>query len=160
MDQTLHIELDPPRIESGKAMLMAGLARRYNDKTCAAIPAQWQEFSQHLGRIPSQVGTAAFGVLINEDDSGNIDYVCAVEVLDFSKIPEDWARLKIPEQKYAVFLHRDHISTIRRTWFTIFNTWLQKPEFKAAGGPEFELYRETFNPSTGLGGVEIWVPIH
>ena len=160
MNQTLLTQLDAPRIEIGKAMSIAGLGRRYNNETCAAIPAQWQEFSQHLGRIPDQVGTAAFGVLCNGDDAGNIDYICGVQVSGFSKSPDNWTRLEIPEQRYAVFLHRDHISTIRSTWFTIFNTWLQKSEYKAAGGPEFELYRETFNPQPGLGDVEIWVPIH
>ena len=160
MDQTVLTKLDAPRIENGKAMLIAGMGRRYNNETCAAIPAQWQEFSQHLGRIRAQVGTAAFGVLCNGDDAGYIDYICGVQVSGFSKIPDNWTRLEIPEQRYAVFLHRDHISTIRRTWFTIFNTWLQKSEYKAADGPEFELYRETFNPPTGLGDVEIWVPIH
>jgi AraC family transcriptional regulator len=30
---------------------------------------------------------------------------------------------------------------------------------KAADAPMFERYDETFDPRTGLGGVELWVPI-
>jgi predicted transcriptional regulator YdeE len=28
-----------------------------------------------------------------------------------------------------------------------------------SGGREFERYDENFDPSTGLGGLDIWVPI-
>jgi AraC family transcriptional regulator len=28
-----------------------------------------------------------------------------------------------------------------------------------ADGPVFELYLETFDPQTGMGGIEIWIPI-
>jgi AraC family transcriptional regulator len=31
--------------------------------------------------------------------------------------------------------------------------------FKAADAPSFERYDETFDPVTGDGGFEIWVPI-
>jgi len=31
--------------------------------------------------------------------------------------------------------------------------------FKATGGPEFERYTKSFDPVSGNGGVEIWVPI-
>jgi AraC family transcriptional regulator len=30
---------------------------------------------------------------------------------------------------------------------------------EATDGPAFERYEERFDPGTGLGGVEIWVPI-
>ena len=43
---------------------------------------------------------------------------------DFSDLPREFRGVRIPEQKYAVFTHADHISTIRRTVNTIWNHWL------------------------------------
>ncbi len=159
MDETLLTNLDPPRFVNGKTLLIGGLSERYSSETSAAIPAQWQRFSPHLGHIPGQVGRTAYGVLCNGDDAGNTEYICGVEVSDFSRLPSELSRLRIPEQKYAVFFHRDHISMIRRTWFTILNKWLPESELEASDGPEFELYGENFDPVTGKGGVEIWIPI-
>ena len=62
-------------------------------------------------------------------------------------------------RRYAVFAHRDHIAAIRRTWFTIWNKWLPESGHQVAESPEFERYGEEFDPRTGTGGLEIWIPI-
>jgi len=159
MDESLLTHLDAPRLEQGRTMLIAGLGERYTAETCANIPAQWQRFAPHLGHIHGQVGRATFGVICNSDDAGNNEYISGVEVSDFARIPKDWSRIRIPPQKYAVFLQRDHISTVRRTFYTIWNKSLPEAGFKVAEGPEFERYAEEFNPETGGGGFEIWIPI-
>src|SRR5262249_8627941 len=100
-----------------------------------------------------------YGVLCNGDDEGNIEYVCGVEVSDFSNLPAPWSRLRIPAHLYAVFTHAEHVSTIRRTWFTIWNSWLPESGYEAAEGPAFERYGDTFDPTTGNGGVDIWLPV-
>ncbi len=48
---------------------------------------------------------------------------------------------------------------IRRTWFTIWNKWLPESGHQVAEAPEFERYGEEFDPRTGTGGLEIWIPI-
>jgi AraC family transcriptional regulator len=78
-------------------------------------------------------------------------------VTDFSDLPREFSRVRIPEQKYAVFAHSDHISTIRRTISTIWNQWLPASGMKAADAPNFERYDEQFDPLTGNGGLEIWI---
>ena len=101
----------------------------------------------------------AYGVLCNGDDAGNTEYISGVEVSDFARLPKEFGRLRIPAQRYAVFAHRGHISTIRRVWSTIFNKWLPESGCGLAEGPEFERYGEEFVPATGNGGFEIWIPI-
>ena len=159
MDESLITSLEPPRFENGKPLLIAGLGERYVCETSAGIPAQWQRFVPHIGHIPGQVGRTAYGVRCNSDDAGNFDYICGVEVSDFSRVPPDWYRARIPERRYAVFSHRDHISTIRRTWNTIWNNWLPESGHEVADAPDFERYGEDFDSATGTGSVEIWVPI-
>jgi AraC family transcriptional regulator len=159
IDETLLPNLEPPRFENHKTLLVAGLSERYNSETCAGIPAQWQRFGPHIGHIPGQVGRVAYGVICNSDDACNIEYICGVEVADFSRIPAEFSRIRIPEQRYAVFTHRDHVAAIRRTWLTILNKWLPESGHRVAEAPELERYGEEFDPRTGNGGLEIWIPI-
>ena len=159
MDETLLTTLTPPRFATLNTLLIAGLAERYSSATSAGIPAQWQRFVPHLGHIPGQKGHITYGVVCNSDDEGNVEYICGVEVTDFSDLPAHWSRLRIPAQKYAVFTHQEHVSTIRRTWFTIWNTWLPESGYEAVESPAFERYSDTFDPMTGAGGLEIWLPV-
>ena len=159
MDQTLIADLEPPRFENGKPLLIAGLGARYTCESSKAIPAQWQRFVPHIGNVPGQIGRVAYGVCCNSDDAGNFDYICGVEVADFSELAAEFSRVRLPEQRYAVFTHREHISTIRRTVNTIWNKWLPESKHEAADAPDFERYGESFDPQTGTGGVEIWIPI-
>lgn len=159
MDETLIATLEPPRFEDGKPLLIAGSCKRYTCETSKGIPAQWQRFGPHFGHVPGQIGRVGYGVCCNADEEGNFDYVCGVEVPDFSELPSEFARLRIPRQRYAVFRHRDHISTIRRTINTIWNKWLPGSGHEVADAPDFERYGEDFDPKSGTGTVEIWIPI-
>jgi AraC family transcriptional regulator len=160
MESSALDHLKPPRFETGKAMLVAGIGDRINHQNNGAgIPGQWQQFNQKRGDIPDRVGMLSYGVCCNGDDSGNFDYIAGVEVSDFSDLPREFARVRIPEQKYAVFTHAEHISTIRRTVNTIWNHWLPVSGFKAADAPNFERYDEKFDPLSGNGGLEIWIPV-
>jgi AraC family transcriptional regulator len=159
MDDSMTIALDPPRIVENSGLLIAGLNERYDHTASASIPLQWQRFTPHIDHVPGQVGHTAYGVVHNSDDTGHADYLTGVEVKDFSTVPGEFSRLKIPPQRYAVFTHRDHISSIRRTWFSIWNKGLPEAGLEATGGPEFERYDERFDGRTGNGEVEIWIPI-
>jgi AraC family transcriptional regulator len=159
MDSTAIDNLSPPRFVTGKPLLIAGLGERYSCESGAAIPGQWQRFHHQVQNIPGRIGPVAYGVCCNGDDAGNFDYIAGVEVSDFSDLPREFSRVRIPEQKYAVFAHHDHVSTIRRTITTIWNQWLPSSGLKAADAPNFERYDENFDPLTGNGGFEIWVPV-
>lgn len=160
MESTALDHLKPPRFETGKAMLVAGIGDRIgHQNNGAGIPGQWQQFNQKRSDVPNRVGNLSYGVCCNGDDSGNFDYIAGVEVFDFSDLPREFARVRIPEQKYAVFTHDEHISTIRRTVNTIWNHWLPVSGFKAADAPNFERYDEKFDALTGNGGLEIWIPV-
>jgi AraC family transcriptional regulator len=159
MDQSLIVKLEPPRFEKGKLLLIAGLSERYSYETCASIPAQWQRFTPYIGNIPGQVGGTGYGVRYNADDDGNFDYMAGVEVGSFDGLPKELTRLRIPPRRYAVFAHRDHISKVRSTHYTIWSQWLPDSGHEAADARSFERYDEKFDPRAGTGGLEIWVPL-
>ena len=160
MDSTLLDSLKAPRFETSKPLLVAGIAERCtHENEGAGIPNQWQQFHHKVDAIPARVGKIAYGVCCNGDDAGNFDYIAGVEVLDFSDLPKELSRVRVPAQKYAVFTHAEHISTIRRTVNTIWNKWLQASGHDIADGPEFERYGPEFDPRSGNGGLEIWIPV-
>ena len=159
MDSTALGTLAPPRFETAKAFLVAGVGGRFSHENCAGIPLLWRRYHQEVENISNRVGQVAYGVCCNGDDAGNFDYIAGVEVADFSDLSREFGRVRISEQKYAVFTHRDHISSIRRTVNTIWNHWLPESGLTLADAPNFERYDENFDPVTGNGRLEIWVPV-
>ncbi|MBU6437703.1 MAG: AraC family transcriptional regulator [Betaproteobacteria bacterium] len=160
MDEQLLETVAPPRFVDGVPLLIVGLAQRYAGNTNGAMPAQWQRFAPHIGHVPGQKGGVAYGVLCNGDDDGSIEYVCGVEVTHFAAaLPAGLSAVRVPAQRYAVFRHDGHIAGIRRTWHTLWVRAVPQAGLTVTDGPAFERYGETFNPQTGLGDVEIWLPL-
>jgi AraC family transcriptional regulator len=159
MNDAPMFKLPDPRCVDGRPFLVAGLSERYDDSNTAHIPAQWQRFTLHIGNIPAEVFGATYGVGYNGDDEGNIDYLTGVEVRDFSGLPAEFGRLRLPAQRYLVFAFTDHVSSIRMAWNAIWNRWLPESGEVLADAPFFERYGEAFNPATGAGGYEFWLPL-
>ena len=159
MDQSVKNDLAPPRFVEGKPLLLVGMNGRFNCDTSAGVPSLWQKFLPHFPNVPGQLDRKAYGAMYNFDDEGNFDYLCGVEVADFSRVPQGWAHLRLPAVKYVVFTHPEHVSTIRRTWATIWDSWLPSSGHEVADAPHFELYGENFNSQTGTDGIELWIPI-
>lgn len=157
-DQNFFVELEPPRFEDGKALLIAGLKGHYNCSTRTEIPLLWQRFLFFIGDIDGQVGHKAYGVLFNCDAAGNFDYMSGVEVASADRLPAEFSTVAIPEKSYIVFSHKGPVSEIHRTAYTIWAKWMPESGYSAADAPHFERYPEDFNPATDRTGVEIWIP--
>jgi len=159
LDQLLDIKLAPPRLVDRGPILLAGLLEHYKDGDMSAIPNQWQRFGPWLGHIPHQVPYVSYGVVFNGDDEGTTDYLTAMEVTDFSDVPGPLSRLRLGAQRYAVFSHAGHISEIQSVWRTIWAEWAPERVKKLTDAPFFERYPEAFDPVSGTGGFEIWLPL-
>ncbi len=188
MKKTATAELEAPRFENGKALRIAGLRSRYTaetmnsgkydreavngkhdreavngryDREAVNIPGQWQRFAPHMDKIPGQVNRIAYGLCWT--GRAGIDYLSGVEVSNSSSLPSEFSVVSIPAQRYAVFAHREHVSKLRDTCEAI-EKWLPGSGFELApSGAEtpdfFERYTEEFNPRTGMGGMEVWIPV-
>jgi AraC family transcriptional regulator len=159
MDKTLLIDLDEPRFEERVEFLIAGIGARYTFATNEGIPGQWRRFAPYIGALQSQYGPETYGVCCNADNSGSFEYVAGVRVRDFSDLPEGFSCSRIGPQRYAVFRHPAHVSALRRTHYTIWNKWLPESKAELTDGPSFERYGEGFDPVTGLGPIEVWMPV-
>jgi len=151
--------LELPRFENGLEMLIAGLMESYTSETRVNIPAQWEHFAPHIGRVPGQIGTTAFGVCTSCQPNSGFEYLTGVEVTSPAALPPEFTSVQIPPQRYAVFSHLKHVSELPETITKIWSLWLPDSGLKAAVSPSFERYTEEFNPQTGMGGMELWIPI-
>lgn len=158
-NQNLLVELEPPRLEEGKPLLIAGLQRRFSGDTRTEIPSLWQRFVPLIGKIDGQIGNEAYGVMFDGDRAGGFEYMSGVQVADADHLPEGLSTVSIPPQRYAVFSHRGHVSEIHRTIHTIWTKWIPESGYQPVPAPIFERYPAGFNPETDRTGVEIWIPI-
>jgi hypothetical protein len=79
MKKSHAVQLEAPRIESAKALRIAGLRERYTSETMKNIPALWLRFGPHIGKIPGQVGRVAYGLCFNALSPDGIDYLAGVQ---------------------------------------------------------------------------------
>lgn len=173
MNQAAKLEspaapLTEPRYVSSGPVLFAGLRQHYASDM-SGITAQWQRFGPYIGRIPGLLGRVAYGVWYNVDGATQaMDHLCAVEVSSADNLPSDFTTLRVVPHRYAVFVHPGHVSTISRTVGAIFHSWLPASGHEHSSGAEpsnnealafFERYGENFDPRTGEGDIEIWIPI-
>jgi AraC family transcriptional regulator len=151
--------LEPPRIENGPERLIAGYNASYTFESRVNIPAQWLRFAPHIGKVPTQLGQDSYGVCWNYQPGYGFDYLSGVEVRDTAALPADFTHVRLPAGKYAVFMHLKHVSSIAETLDAIWRKWLPNSGQQPADAPSFERYTETFDPKTGMGGFEIWIPL-
>jgi AraC family transcriptional regulator len=156
MDETTKTVLQPPRLQDGPAMLIAGPGGHFTFDNTAGIPALWQRFRDHPELVSKPV---AYGVSVHTDANGGFDYVAGVEVADPAAIPAEFARARITPQRYAVFTHTGHVSAIRATYMAIFNDWLPGSGHAIADAPMLERHDQRFDSDSGMGSFEIWIPI-
>jgi AraC family transcriptional regulator len=153
------LALEAPRFVSSPSMIVVGIIERHSFGATEGIPGQWQRFMRHYADITDKTQPIPLGVSANMDDDGNFEYMTAVEVSKAPELPKDFKQLRIPEQHYAVFRHSGHVSSLGETYSAIWNDWLPAHDRRAADGPCLERHLETFDPRTGLGGVELWIPL-
>jgi AraC family transcriptional regulator len=153
------VRVNNPRVVAGAEIRIVGLPAHYSYDATAGIPGQWQRFMTFAMTIPERRPGIPIGVATNVDAEGGFDYICAVEVSAFSTTPAEWVRIAIPAHRYAVFEHLAHISTLQKTYSAIWDEWLPAHRLTSSDAPSIERHKETFDPRTGNGGVDLWIPV-
>ncbi|MBP5945688.1 MULTISPECIES: GyrI-like domain-containing protein [unclassified Pseudomonas] len=159
MDEQTRVEVAEPRFEHGHFLLIAGLGGRFTQDTTDGIPALWEKFIPHLGKIPGQKSEVTFGVCCNADGKGGFEYIAGVEISKLDDLPEQYRWIEVQPQDYAVFEHKGSLDQLPATFQHIWKTWLPQSGREAADAPEFERYSEDFNPKLHTGTLEIWLPL-
>lgn len=147
------------RFENGREILVGGINQTYTFETRVAIPKQWDRFAPHIGKLPGQTGSYAYGVCWNYQPGRGFDYLTGVAVTSADALPPDFSSVRLQASRYAVFTHDGHVSNLIKTVETIWAKWLPESGLHPLNAPSFERYSEAFDPHTGRGGIEVWIPI-
>jgi AraC family transcriptional regulator len=158
-DYLEDVKVNPPKIVSEKEILAVGLSESHSFGDVDGIPGQWQRFMAVAHEILHKIPGIPIGVSSNVDAEGRFDYLCAVEVTAFAKNKGDFTPLRIPANRYAVFEHLGHVSTLWKTYAKIWDEALPELQLTSLDAPYIERHKQTFDPRTGEGGVDIWIPI-
>jgi AraC family transcriptional regulator len=153
-------DLPAPRIETLDAFLIAGLGADFEPGKAAGIPALWQKLNEYFGHIPGQTDKTAFGVCTMLSGKPGFRYVAGVRIAKGQDLPAEFETTAVPAQTWAMFQHHGHVNGIPATVDAAFRTWLPTSGRKIGSFPDvLEFYGEDFDPETGLGRVEIWLPL-
>ena len=83
----------------------------------------------------------------------------AIEVSDFTSIPDGMHPTTIPKGLYAVFIHKGPAGDGPKTYNFIFNEWLPGSEYSLDHRPHFALMGEKYKKDDPNSEEEIWIPI-
>lgn len=159
MKKDMLVDVAPPDLREQSAMRVAGLSTWCSVETINKLPSLWQAFGARAAEIAKAGNETAYGVCCDGDGAGKFRYVAGVEVPASLKLPEGMDDVAIPTGRHAVFTHRGHISDFPKTVYTIWNRALSEAGLSPRIAPDFELYDQRFDPMTGRGEVEIWIPV-
>jgi AraC family transcriptional regulator len=148
-----------PRIEKLGPLTVVGLARQQSLAHTQAIPGQWQQFMTMYEEIDNKADPIPVSVTTGMDGEGNFSYLTGVVVSSAGSPPKGLVAQSVPAQTYAVFTHSGHVSEIAKTYIAIWDQWIPRSGKVVSDGPWLEKHLPTFNPRTGLGGIEIWIPV-
>lgn len=154
----LHLETLPP-------LSIVGLRAPGAGTRPAAIPAIWQRLAPFIGNIPGQIDNVAYGIVVRADsDAVCFDYLAGCAVRAGSTLPAGLERIQLPAHTCAVFPHNGPATTLSDTVEDIFTLALPAAQrTPVAGGAGtlafFERYGPAFDPHTGSGDIEVWVPL-
>ncbi|MEM9622525.1 MAG: AraC family transcriptional regulator [Pseudomonadota bacterium] len=156
-------EITEPRSCALDAFQVIGSARHYTFDRVAEIPDQWQSFTPHIAPLKNGKDYVdTYGVIFNAGEE-SFDYLSGVAVTvgqaQEDALPNHLVSLQMSAQQYLVFHHPGHVATLRETCHTIWSHWLPESKYVAVQAPWFEHYGAAFDPVTGAGGVDIWIPV-
>lgn len=156
MKKDMIVDVAKPEMRERAAFRVVGLSGTFSIENTNTIPGLWRSFNEVAAEIGGAVPGAAYGVCHGADESGQFRYLAGLEAATKT---EGMDFVDIPAGRYAVFTHSGHISDIGRTVYTIWNRSLPDLGLEPAKAPDFEHYDERFDPRTGRGVVEIWIPV-
>ncbi|UVC10343.1 AraC family transcriptional regulator [Rhizobium sp. TH2] len=160
MDASPKPNLAEPKIEKRDKMLFAGLIKTYAMKDIGGIPALWEQFNAMEGGLTNVVNPkVAYGASLSYTEETGCEYMAAVEVSSLADVPKEFQTATIPAATYAIFSQPGHITLMRPTIMSIWQDWLPRSGYTAEEAPLVEFYPSTFDPVTGNGGFEVWIPV-
>lgn len=158
-EEIARYTLEPPRFVAAPARRVAGINGTHTFETRSDIPSQWARFGPRVAEVAGPDPACVYGVCWNYRAGEGFDYLSGADLAEGAAVPEGMTEIRLPAGRHAVFTHAGNVSTIADTLDAIWRKWLPNSGHEAADAPSFERYDARFDPASGDGGFEIWVPL-
>lgn len=151
-------------IESKKLVGIKVSTSLADDKTSLL----WNRFMKYKEALDARKNADLYSVQIYGEEfiSGDFDSQsefekwAAMEVQDHSNIPKGLQMLKLPQGKYAVFIHEGTAKDFAKTSKFIFEEWLPSSKFEIDDRPHFEVLGKDYKgPENPESKEKIWIPV-
>ena len=127
----------------------------------------WHSFMPHRKEIKNSISTDLYCLQVYDKNLNFKDFNpqtefekwAAIEVTNFSDIPDNMETYTLKGGLYAVFIHKGAPSSFQITFQFIFNEWLPKSEYELDNREHFDLMGEKYKNDNPNSEEEIWVPI-
>ena len=126
----------------------------------------WHGFMSRKKVIQNSTGQVLYSMQIyppgffsNFNPDMQFEKWAAVEVADFTDVPDEMEAFTLQGGIYAVFLHRGPASDGPRTFQYIFGTWLPASDYEIDDRPHFELLGDKYKNDDPASEEEIWIPV-
>jgi predicted transcriptional regulator YdeE len=160
-------EIRPPRLEHFGPVTLVGVQRPHMraqdaERIFKSVTAQWEEY---MALRPAPLGLYSYGIYPRLADGATIvDYFCGAPAASTGDLPPGFSTRVLPELYCAVFQYREHITKLVEFVQMIIGTVLPMAGLEmapdGADAPEFiERFGASYNPGTGMGGLEVLVPL-
>ena len=154
-----------PRIErlTQKKLIGKRMEMSFSDNRTFEL---WRGFMPRRAEVRDVIGTDLFSVqsyaprFFDPLDPAKIfDKWAAVEVTDFTHIPEGMETLILPDGLYAVFIYHGAASAASPFFQYILGTWLPQSQYTLDDRPHFEILGDKYRNEHPDSEEEIWIPI-
>jgi AraC family transcriptional regulator len=153
-----RIETFPEKKITGKRMKMS-----FSDNKTGIL---WKSFMPKRKEIQNTVGTDLYSIQIYAPDffdyfDPDAEFVkwAAVEVTDFSSVPDGMESFVLTGGLYAVFLYKGAASAAAKTYQYILGNCIPNSEFRLDDRPFFEILGEKYKNEDPDSEEEIWIPV-
>ncbi len=129
--------------------------------------ALWQALMPRRKEITNRVGNALYSLEVYDSPDFFINFSptalftkwAAVEVTDYSAVPEGMDTLLIPAGWYALFIHHGPNSDAAKTYNDIFETWLPASGYLLHHRPHVAVMGDKYKANDAASEEEIWIPV-
>ncbi len=124
----------------------------------------WRSFIREQTHISNKVNTELISMQVYSellrlgDMHQSFDKWAAVEVTNFSAVPESMETFMLEGGLYAVFYYQG-LNTDTKIFKYIFGEWLPNSQYNLDNRPHFEILGEKYKNGDPNSEEEIWIPI-
>lgn len=126
----------------------------------------WRGLMPRRKEITNSIGSDLYSIEIygpgffsNFNPAGEFEKWAAVEVTDFSAVPDNMESITIPAGLYAVFVYQGPASAASNLYQHILADWLPNSGFRLDTRPHLAVMGAKYKNEDPASEEEIWIPI-